>query len=90
MATAKTAPRGNPQIQARIEPVLVSRLDALAAAIGSVAPPGARAFERSDAIRAVLLAGLPILEEHYGIKPAKSAKPAQKGAAKPVRKPATK
>lgn len=94
MASGKAAapakrPPGNPQVQARVEPAMVARLDALAEAIGAVAPPGARRFERSDAMRAAMLAGLPILEAYYGIgEPKKSAPPAQKGAKRPARKPA--
>lgn len=83
MADAKPR-RGRPHVQARVEPDLVARLDALVAAIDKAAPPGSRPYQRSDAVRAAMLAGLPILEAHYGItpKPPKEKKPARKPAAK--------
>jgi len=62
------APRETPnttQVAMRLENALVARLDAIAAKLSR---PGL-APTRTDVVRMVLLAGLPLIEEREGIKP---------------------
>jgi len=60
---------------------IMERIDALTARIAPTAPPGA-SYDRSDAVRALILEGLPLLEKRYGI----TAPTAQKGGKKTPRK----
>lgn len=60
-------PRGNPQVTARVERAIVDRLDRIAEAMGEGQIPGAPKAKQTDAVRAVLLAGIPILEERLGL-----------------------
>ena len=87
MMTDGRGRKGNPQVAARVPAEVAERLDRVATAMNANQVPGAPVAERTDAVRAVLLAGLPVLEARLGLSPAPpAAAPAQKGGKKPPRK----
>jgi hypothetical protein len=79
----------NPMLTSRMDPAVVARIDRCVIARNAAAEPGTRPVDRGAILRLLVMRALPALEAELGIATAKPklAKPAQKGATKPARKP---
>jgi hypothetical protein len=78
--------RGNTQVNTRVSDELVARLDRVVAAMATDIIPGTPTPDRGMALRAALIAGLPLLEARLGIAADEPPTKVKKGTTKTPRK----